>query len=296
MTCLGASGNWIMERLWLRNGGAVVSDVAIEGEISAKSLTLEEAIANLRSDDPSLRYYAAWWVGRFRVSQPDVIAALIESLAYEVDRTEAGAFPLQRNAARALGKLADRSAVPALIRSLDSTDYYVREAAAQALGMLGDDRAVPGLVALLDGGVAAAVAVPGQPHLVQPYDAVLEALGNLAATGAIGLVESFTRHEMPKVQYAAVRAMYQLTGDAAWGDRLVTALRGPDLQLRRAVMGDVGAIGYLAGAEAIAQTQAENSLKLIALKGLAEHPNATPDGQTLTAASRQILALMDSLL
>jgi phycocyanobilin lyase alpha subunit len=61
-------------------------------------------------------------------------------------------------------------------------------------------------------------------------------------------------------------------------------------------MGDVGAIGYLAGAEAIAQTEAENSLKLIALKGLAEHPNATPDGQTLTDEGRRILVLMDGLL
>jgi phycocyanobilin lyase alpha subunit len=172
----------------------------------------------------------------------------------------------------------------------------VREAAAQSLGLLGDDRAVPGLLALLAGGVAAAVEVPGQPHLVQPYDAVLEALGSLGATEAIGVIEAFTAHPLAKVQYAAVRAMYQLTGDGAWGDRLVTALQGPDLQLRRAVMGDVGAIGYLAGASAIAQTQAENSLKLIALKSLIEHPNATPDGQTLTDDGRHILALMDGLL
>jgi len=273
-----------------------VGIVAVDGEISAKSLTLEEAIANLRSEDASLRYYAAWWVGRFRVSQPDVIEALIEALDYEGDRTEAGGLPLQRNAARALGKLADRSAVPALIRSLTSPDYYVREAAAQSLGQLADDRAVPGLLALLDGGVAAAVVAPGQPHLVQPYDAVLEALGNLQAQGAIDVIRPFTEHSVPKVQYAAVRALYQLTGDDQWGERLVAALRGPDLQLRRALMGDVGAIGYLAGAEAIAQTEAENSLKLIARKGLAEHSNATPDGQTLTDEGRRILVLMDGLL
>jgi phycocyanobilin lyase subunit alpha len=42
------------------------------------------------------------------------------------------------------------------------------------------------------------------------------------------------------------------------------------LQLRRAALTDVGAIGYLPAAAAIAQTLAENSLKLIALKGLLE--------------------------
>jgi phycocyanobilin lyase alpha subunit len=41
---------------------------------------------------------------------------------------------------------------------------------------------------------------------------------------------------------------------------------GPDLQLRRAALMDVGAIGYLPAAEAISQTLAENSLKLISMK------------------------------
>ena len=71
-------------------------------EIPAESLTLEEAIANLQSPDPSLRYYAAWWVGRFRVDRPDVLAALVNLLRDEGDRTEEGSLPLQRNAARAL--------------------------------------------------------------------------------------------------------------------------------------------------------------------------------------------------
>ena len=46
---------------------------AADVTVSAESLTLEEAIANLRSEDASLRYYAAWWVGRFRVDLPEVI-------------------------------------------------------------------------------------------------------------------------------------------------------------------------------------------------------------------------------
>ncbi|TAF05376.1 MAG: HEAT repeat domain-containing protein, partial [Nostocales cyanobacterium] len=32
-------------------------------------LTPAQAIANLQSSDLSLRYYAAWWLGKFRVSQ-----------------------------------------------------------------------------------------------------------------------------------------------------------------------------------------------------------------------------------
>lgn len=98
---------------------------------AAPPLTVEEAIANLHGTDLSLRYYAAWWLGKFRVSSSAVVDALIEALEDEADRTELGGYPLRRNAARALGKLGDKRAVPGLIRCLDCEDFYVREAAAQ---------------------------------------------------------------------------------------------------------------------------------------------------------------------
>jgi hypothetical protein len=47
----------------------------------AGNLTIEKAIAQLQSDDRGLRMYAAWWLGRFRVNQPEVIEVLIESLS-----------------------------------------------------------------------------------------------------------------------------------------------------------------------------------------------------------------------
>ncbi|RDH47130.1 phycocyanobilin lyase, partial [Mastigocladus laminosus WC112] len=52
------------------------------------------------------------------------------------------------------------------------------------------------------------------PHLTQPYEAVLEALGAIGATEAISLIEPFLDHPVPRVQCAAARAMYQLTQDA----------------------------------------------------------------------------------
>ncbi|MEM9771012.1 MAG: HEAT repeat domain-containing protein [Cyanobacteria bacterium P01_D01_bin.73] len=278
-----------------------MADQVGQGEITAESLTLEEAIANLRSDDASLRYYAAWWVGRFRVDLPEVIDALIDGLSFVGDATEDGAFPLQRNVARALGKLDDRRAVEPLIEKLESPDFYVREAAAQSLGMLGDRQATAPLLQLLTGGVDAAVQVPGKPHLVQPYDSILEALGELGVTEAITAIKPFVAHPLEKVAYGAARAMYQLTQDAQYGEKLVEALGGPDLQLRRTALSDVGAIGYFDAAQAIFNTEAENSLKLYSLKGLLEHPKAQAeyqgdrDGEP-TAIQTQIMDLMDDLL
>jgi phycocyanobilin lyase subunit alpha len=265
----------------------------------SESLTVEEAIANLHHPDLSLRYYASWWLGRFRVREPAAIDGLITLLGDEGLQTELGGYPLRRNAARALGKLGDLRAVPPLIECLNCPDFYVREAAAQALEMLRDPRGVSGLIKLLDGGLAAAVEVPGKPHLVQPYDAILEALGTLGATEAIELIKPFLDHAVPRVQYAAARALYQLTQNSVYGDRLVQALQGPDLQLRRSALMDLGAIGYVPSIDAIGKTLAENSIKLIALKGILEHnlvKENFSESSALSDSTIRVMALMDSLL
>ena len=258
-------------------------------------LTVEQAIANLQQkEDLGARYYAAWWLGKFRVKEPEAIATLLMALEDEQDRAPDGGYPLRRNAARALGKLGDRSAVEPLIRCLEFPDFYVREAAAQALEMLGDRQCVPALSKLLDGGVAAAKRVEGKPHLVQPYEAVIEALGTLGATEATSLIEPFTQHPTEKVKYAAARAMYQLTSEDRYGNILIEALSGEDLQLRRSALMDLGAVGYLKAGQAIADTLAENSMKLIALKGLLE-TNLQQESAT-SQSSIEIMKLMDSLL
>lgn len=272
----------------------------------SQSLTLPQAIANLRQmEDPSLRYYAAWWFGKFRVRDPEAIELLLTALVDETDRGGDGGFPLRRNAAKALGKVGDQTIVPALVSCLDCDDYYVRESAAIALAEIGrqyggadqDNRAVLPLLKLLEGGVAAALRVPGKPHLTQPYDAVIEALGDLGARDAIGAIEPFLNHGVEKVNYAAARALYQLTQAPHYGEVLVQALNGPDLQMRRSALMDIGAVGYLPGAKAIAQTLAENSLKLIALKGVVEtqlqHPAASGH---LSPELVTVMDLMDELL
>lgn len=264
----------------------------------SESLTVEQAIANLQGQDQGLRYYAAWWLGRFRVRESAAIEALIATLEDETDRTPDGGYPLRRNSARALGKLGDRKAVPPLIRCLSCSDFYVREAAAQSLGILDDSSSIPELMKLIEGGLAAAQPIPGCPHLAQPYNVTIEALGYLGATEAIDLIQPFLEHPTELVQYAAARAMYQLTKNPIYGERLVQALAGGKLQLRRAALSDLGAIGYLPAADAIAQTLAENSLKLIALKGLLEHDvkNNPTESSSISDTAIHVMTLMDNLL
>lgn len=271
-----------------------LSDFNNSGE--AEQLTLEQAIANLKQqEDLGARYYAAWWLGKFRIKEPEAIATLLMALEDEDDRAPDGGYPLRRNAARALGKLGNKSAVEPLIDCLEFPDFYVREAAAQALEMLNDPRSIPALIKLLDGGVEAATRVPGKPHLVQPYEAIIEALGTLGATEAISLIEPFIEHSTEKVKYAAARAMYQLTRGDKYGEILVRALEGDELQLRRSALMDLGAVGYIKAGNAIAETLAENSMKLIALKGLLETDLQGNDDK-ISPASTNLMNLMDSLL
>ncbi|MEI1374004.1 HEAT repeat domain-containing protein [Nostoc sp. UHCC 0926] len=272
-------------------------DLSPTGDFAnGESLTVEQAIANLESADLGLRFYAAWWLGRFRIGEAAAITGLIKALEDEADRTPEGGYPLRRNAARALGKLGDRQAVSPLIRCLDCSDFYVREAAAQSLEMLGDPVCIPALIKLLQVGLQDGHLILKQPDLSQPYDAILEALGTLRATEFIPLIKPFLEHPIELVQYAAARAMYQLTQEPVYGERLVQALAGEKLQLRRAVLADLGAIGYLPAADAIAQTLAENSLKLISLKGLLEHQVNHITPSTFSEGAIKVINLMDSLL
>lgn len=273
---------------------------------SESVLSLETAITDLKQkQDLGKRYYAAWWLGKFRVKAEKAINALLEALEDGEDRSPDGGYPLRRNAAKALGKLGDHRVVPALINCLDCDDYYVRESAAQALEMLGDTQAIPPLMKLLEEAIAegellslAMETIADKPHLIQPYEAIIEALGTLAASEAIFLIQPFLRHSLPKIQYAAARAMYQLTQDSQYGEILIQALKGDKLQLRRSALMDLGAVGYVKAGSAIAETLAENSLKLISLKGLLEYQvnQDSPSSLTLSPTSRELIDLMDSLL
>jgi phycocyanobilin lyase subunit alpha len=268
-----------------------------EAQIQAgEPLTISQAIENLHGEDLGLRAYASWWLGKFRVSEPAAVSGLIAALQDEADRTPEGGYPLRRSAARALGKLGDLQAVPALIECLKCEDFYVREAAAQSLEMLGDARCIEPLMAFLSASICDGQLLPAGEDFSQPYDAILEALGTLGATSAVPVIQPFIEHPIPRVQFAGLRSMYQLTQDPLYGDRLVRSLSNSDLQVRRALLSDLGAIGYLPAAVPISQTHAENSLKLIALKGILEAQILVSPLDRLSEGAIEVMQLMDALL
>lgn len=257
-----------------------------------------EALARLRSEDPSDQYYAAWWLGRNRSRHPEALPLLLTALRQRRPRDPGAGVEenaVARNAARALGKLGDRGAIPELLAALDDPDDGLREAAARALGDLGAEEAVPVLVGRLASGPAVAGAPRSDsPRLQEPCEALLEALGEIGVASAEveAVITPFTGHDRPLIRSAACRALLQLSGEARWAEELLGLLLHPQLQVRRAALMDLGASGWRPALEPIRTTLAENSLKLIALRGLVEQ-GSRHEPHIPTEA---VLAAMDSLL
>ena len=266
--------------------------------MAGEPINEEEALQRLRqNEDPSMQYYGAWWLGRNRSQHPEAVPLLIEALKQRRPRDIGAGVEenaVARNAARALGKLAPaaHAAVPELLAALADADDGLREAAARALGDLRAAEAVEPICARLAGGPAVAGARQTTcPRLVEPCEALLEALGDIgiAEPAVLAVIEPFNRHEWPLIRSAAARALLQLSGEARWAEPLLGLLSDGQLQVRRAALMDLGAAGWRPAASAISATLAENSLKLIALRGLVENGRGEPGDEALLAA-------MDALL
>ena len=267
-------------------------------------ITEEEALRRLRlSDDPSAQYYAAWWLGRNRSTHPDVVPLLQDALRQRRPRDPGAGVEenaVARNAARALGKLGRpaEAAIPDLLDTLADADDGLREAAARALGDLKAVAAVLPLRQRLASGPAVAGAMqPGTPRLMEPCEALLEALGEIGVADpeVLAVIEPFVQHERPLIRSAACRALLQLTAEPHWGEQLVAMLQHQQLQVRRAALMDLGAAGWRPALQPISATLAENSLKLIALRGLVE--NQPVAAQPLPdPACVAVLEAMDALL
>lgn len=255
-------------------------------------MTVEEAIAQLASPDLSQRYYAAWWLGRFRVKE--AVPALITALRDESDRTELGGYPLRRNAARALGQIGDPQAIPELIACLAVADFQLRAAAATALGLLGASEAIPDLVELLQN--MGAPSALGTEALPQPFPAILLALGRLNAQAVIPPIQTFLDHPLPRVRSAALCTMYLLTQDTHHIEALLRLINGAETRLQRVLLGDLGETGYLAVAEAMVQVQAEPSFKLMGLHRLLSQWLTTQNQPPDWEMAGSVLRLMDQLL
>ncbi|HJN36397.1 MAG: HEAT repeat domain-containing protein [Prochlorococcus sp.] len=260
-----------------------------------------EAIARLRQTvNPSDQYYAAWWLGRMRSRHPDTIPLLRDRLGrYRCDPTsgDVDANAVALNSARALGRIKAEASIPDLIHAVAIGGYHLREVAAQSLGDLKAEAAVPALCQQLrlDSELFNKESALNQQKLGRILEALLEALGAIGdqSEAVVAVIQPFAQHERPLVSSAACRALLQLTQEPRWAEPIEALLGHTSVLIRRGALLDLGAAGWMPSLPAIQATQAENSLKLIALKGLAEQARRDQANEKSITA---VLAAMDALL
>jgi len=155
--------------------------------------------ATLRNDDPYVRSFAAFTLGRLGASAAPAVPALIEAYRQE-EKEGRGA------AVVALGALGESAAeaVPALIEGLANPVNHRRWSAARSLGRIGGPAkaAVPAL--------AAALGDPNQHVRVH----VAQALGRLGveAATAVPALQEAARDENPAVSREAQNALRRIRG------------------------------------------------------------------------------------
>jgi phycocyanobilin lyase alpha subunit len=144
---------------------------------------------------------------------------------------------------------------------------------------------------LASGLAGAGAPMTNSPKLQEPCEALIEALGAIGAADpwVVGVIEPFSSHDRPLIRSAAARALLQLTAEGRWGEVLLELLEHPQLQVRRAALMDLGAVGWRPALEPIRATLAENSLKLIALRGLVELGSGEPGLEALLGAMDDLL-------
>ncbi len=249
-----------------------MDSIASNTAVAPTRLAWEDAVAQLQGSDPSQRYYAAWYLGTIR--DPRSVDPLVEALHDQMDRTALGGYPLRRNAAKALGLIGDRRAVPGLITALDCTDPMVREEVAYALAQLGDPTAISPLQELLQ-----------DPSVEQPWEAIIEALGQLNAQAASDRIRPFLDHESERVRSAAAWVLYRFTGDRDLTQILVDLLHHENKSLRQAALFDLAESGWIGGAELIAGSDLPVNLRLNALKRLFDVATQDPSEASVASGS-----------
>ena len=104
---------------------------APSGSGNGEPIDEQEALARLRqTEDASLQYYAAWWLGRNRSRHPDAVPLLLTALRQRRPRDPGASVEenaVARNAARALGKLGDPAAIADLLATLEDEDDGLRQ-------------------------------------------------------------------------------------------------------------------------------------------------------------------------
>ena len=242
-------------------------------------------------EDPSARYYAAWWLGRERSKSPVTIQLFKEALCefLESPNRSVASRELVLNVLRALVHLDAEQLRPYVLACLTIGDQDV---AVEAVRVVASSRLVDAsstILSLLD---------DGSSLNSKMLEACLEALGDFRdpTDEVINMLSRYSESGETLVCSASVRSLLRLTEDPVWANTLLELYENPFIQIRRSVILDMGCSGWFPFTQLIAQSSVETSIKMIALRGIYDDPcGLRNSGVTESFAKSSVLDCMDEL-
>lgn len=207
---------------------------AIEDPIPDVRKTAAEALTNIGSEqainallkaledtNDEVRSAVVWAIGY--CGSENNVPRLIKSLSK--DRYSG----VRMNAARALGKIKSDTAVPALLKALEDSDYYDCESAVWALGEIGSDAAISALAKALE-------------HANSEIRwSVANALGETGSDVAIPILSKALQDLEAEVRECAVEALGRISTDAVI-PLLIEVINRPDEGCHRIALQALGQV------------------------------------------------------
>ena len=143
----GAKGYAAEDNEIEKNIATMISAIEDGNDRIRDRMFIELRTAGIKAEGPLIKAFE-------KSRAPEVQSYLLKTLSWVggegareklISVLKAGIVVLRRRAASALGTLADKKAVPALMKALEDPDERVRINAAVSLGLIEDKRAIPAL-------------------------------------------------------------------------------------------------------------------------------------------------------
>ena len=215
----------------------------------------KSALDALDHEDASVRYQAAWWLGKHR--SVEAVPKLMECLNDERDRTAAGGYPLRRQAARSLGMIKDSICTPELIKTLETEDVQLHEATLRALIEIEDHRCLDSLITYLDKNIEA-----------KPVEALIEALTAYKAWTTHEQIRPYLDSDSERIASSAASFFFCCTGESIYLDAIISLLDHDNRFIRQSAAFDLARIANITTSRPIIDAKIPNNIKMFAIKSI----------------------------
>ena len=250
----------------------------------------QSALSALESNDPGIRYHAAWWLGKHRVQNS--VPALIRCLHDRRDETSTGGFPLRRQAARSLGLIKNKSCVEELVKTLtESDDILLHEASIRSLIDLGSKECIAPLISYFNSEVQG-----------KPIESLIEAFTLFKAWSIKDKISPYLLDDSARIKGAANAYFYACTNDKAHLAQIFALLSHDNPFARQSAAFDLARVATLEEGSSILSANIPNNIKLHVLKEILSRSitpnieNSQTDSKPLSRQEIKWMATMDQLV